>query len=122
MIIKIKKITFIISIPLTGLSKGKEFSVKVDDNATFVQALAMVDKFIFEHPGESIFPIYKEYIHNYLQLVWDPEKNEIYNDIGLSPYGPDEDAYIRRYMPLRDNIEFNLYPNSVIDIQPDSGC
>lgn len=45
MILNIKKITFKISIPLTGLSKGKEFSVKVDDDGTFVQALALVDKY-----------------------------------------------------------------------------
>lgn len=122
MFLNIKKITFKISIPLTGLAKGKNFTIEIEDNATFVQALAMVDKFILERPEESIFPIYKDYIHNYLQLVWNPEKNEIYDDIGLSPYGPDENGNMRRYMPLRDNIDFNLYPNSIIDIQPDSGC
>jgi len=121
-ITKIKKITFKISIPLSGLSEGKEFTVEVDDNATFVQALAMVDKYIFEHPQESIFPIFKDYIFNYLQLVWNPEKNVIYDDIGLMPYGPDKEGNPRNFMPLRDNINFNLYPNSVIDIQPDSGC
>ncbi len=121
-ITKIKKITFKISIPLTGLSKGKEFTVEVDDNATFVQALAMVYKYIFEHPQDSIFPIFKDYIHNYLQLVWNPKQNEIYDDIGLMPYGPDEEGNPRNFMPLREDIDFNLYPNSIIDIQPDSGC
>ena len=122
MIINIKEITFKISIPLTGLSKGKEFNVNVEDDATFIQALAMVDKYVFDHPEESIFPIFKGYIHNYLQLIWNPEENVIYEDIGLSPYGPDRDGIMRRFMPLRDNIEFNLYRDSIIDIQPDSGC
>ena len=61
MIVNIKKIIFKISIPLSGLAKGKEFCIEVNDNATFVQALAMVDKFILEHPEESIFPIYKDF-------------------------------------------------------------
>ena len=38
------------------------------------------------------------------------------------PYGPDENGDLRKFMPLRDNIEFNLYPNSIIDLQPDPGC
>ena len=122
MILKIKKIAFKISIPLSGLSKGKDFIVNVEDDATFIQALAMVDKYVFDHPEESIFPIFEGYIHNYLQLIWNPEENVIYEDIGLSPYGPDKNGIMRRFMPLRDNIEFNLYPDSVIDIQPDAGC
>ncbi|HUW89226.1 MAG TPA: hypothetical protein VMV43_01765 [Candidatus Nanopelagicaceae bacterium] len=119
---KIKKITFKISIPLTGLAKGKNFTIELNDDANIVQGLAMIDNYIFEHPEESIFPIFKNYIHNYLQLVWNPEINKIYEDIGLSAYGPDEHGNLRKFMPLRDDIEFNLYPNSVIDIQPDSGC
>ena len=121
-IIKIKKITFKISLPLSGLSKGKDFVVFVKDNATFVEALAMVDKFIFEHPEESIFPIFNGYIHNYLQLFWDPEEHKIYDDVGMMPYGPDEDGNLRKFMALRDDIDFNLYADSVIDLQPDSGC
>ena len=57
-----------------------------------------------------------------MQLVWNPEINKIYEDIGLSAYGPDEHGNLRKFMPLREDIEFSLYPNSVIDIQPDSGC
>jgi len=92
------------------------------DNANIIEGLAKVDKYIFEHPEESIFPIFDDYIHNYLQLVWNPKINEIYEDIGLSAYGPDEEGILRRFMPLREDIEFSLYPNSVVDIQPDSGC
>ena len=38
------------------------------------------------------------------------------------PYAPDEEGNLRKFMPIRDNINFVLYPNSVIDLQPDSGC
>ena len=119
---KVKKITFKISIPLTGLAAGKNFTIKLNDDANVIQGLAMIDKYLLEYPDESIFPIFKNYIHNYLQLVWNPETNKIYEDIGLSAYGPDEYGNLRKFMPLREDIEFNLYPNSVIDIQPDSGC
>ncbi len=119
---QIKQITFKISLNLSGLSEGKTFTITVKDNATFPEALAMVDKYIEDHPEESIFPIFEGYIHNYLQLFWDPKNNEIYDDVGIFPYGPDENGLLRKYIPLRENITFNLYPNSVIDLQPDSGC
>ena len=120
--LKIKKITFKISLTLSGLSTGKTFIVSVKDSACFLDALAMVDKYIIDHPEESIFPIFDGYIQNYLQLFWDPQNNEIYDDVGLFPYGPDENGEYRNYMPLREDINFNLYPNSIIDLQPDSGC
>jgi hypothetical protein len=122
MVIIIKKVIFKISIPLKGLQEGKEFVVQAKDDATFVEALAMVDKQVLENPKDSIFPIYEGYIHNYLQLFWNIETNSIYEDVGIMPYGPDENGNLRKFMPLRDNIEFNLYPNSVIDLQPDPGC
>jgi len=120
--IEIKKIIFKISIPSSGLQQGKEFTIQVKDNANFVEALALVDKYIFENPNESIFPIFKGYIHNYLQLFWNPEENAIYDDIGIMPYSPDEEGNLTKFMPLRDDINFILYPDSVIDLQPDSGC
>ncbi len=120
--IKIKKITFKISLPIKGLQKGREYVVSVPDNATFVESLAMVDKFVAEHPSESIFPLYDGYIHNFIQLMWNPEENVIYDDVGVFPYGPDEEGLCRRFMPIKEDIDFNLYPDSVIDLQPDSGC
>lgn len=118
----IKKIKFKISIPIKGLQEGREFTVNVKDDATFVEALAMVDKLIYNNPKDSIFPIYEGYIYNYLQLFWNPEENAIYDDIGLMPYGPDADGNYRLFMPIRDDITFNLFPDSLIDLQPDSGC
>ncbi|MHA1723922.1 MAG: hypothetical protein ACTSXH_03660 [Promethearchaeota archaeon] len=118
----LKKITFNISFNLSGMSQGKTFIVNVKDDATFVEALAIVDKQDMEHPEKSIFPLFKGYIQNYLQLFWDPQENKIYDDVGLQAYGPDEEGNLRKFMPLRENIEFNLYPNSVIDLQPDPGC
>ena len=117
-----KKVTLKISLPLKGLQKGKEFLVNIKDDGTIIDAIAMADKYVIKHPEESIFPIYEGYIHNYMQLLINPEENKIYEDIGLMPYGPDEAGNMRRFMPLRENIDFNLYPDSIIDLQPDSGC
>lgn len=103
--------------PYTGLSQGKTFSIEIDDNATFHQALAMVDKYVIEHPEESIFPLFDGFIHNYLQLFWNPIENKIYDDCGIMPYGPE-----RKFMPILDNPNFILYPDSVIDLQLDPGC
>jgi len=121
-VVPIKKVTIKISIPLTGLEQGKTFNLELDDDADIIKALAKIDKYIHDHPRESIFPIYEDYIYYYLQLVWNPKKDKIYEDIGLYAYGPDENGNLRKFMPLRENIHFNLYPDSVIDIQPDSGC
>ncbi len=82
----------------------------------------MVDKYIYENPMDSIFPIYEGYIHNYLQLIVNPEENYIYDDVGISPYAPNDEGLLRRFNPIRDDFFFSLYPDSVIDIQQDFGC
>ena len=82
----------------------------------------MVDKQVVENPKDSIFPIYEGYIHNYLQLFINLEENSIYDDVGIYAYGPDENGLMRKFNPIRDNVEFNIYPDSVIQLQPDVGC
>ncbi|MGV9199804.1 MAG: hypothetical protein ACOC4M_13420, partial [Promethearchaeia archaeon] len=76
-----KKITFQIRMPIKGETTNREFIVEVADNATFVDALAEVDKYAMAHPEESHFSEDHNYIRSYLQLFWDPEENEIYSDI-----------------------------------------
>jgi hypothetical protein len=75
-----------------------------------------------EVPETSIFPINEGYIHNYLQLFINLEENTIYDDVGISAYGPDEQGNLRKFNPIRNNVEFNLYPDSIIQLQPDVGC
>jgi hypothetical protein len=57
-----------------------------------------------------------------MQLLVNVEEDKIYEDIGLMPYGPDEEGNLRKFMPLKEDINFNLYSDSIIDLQPDSGC
>ncbi len=82
----------------------------------------MVDKHIFEHPEESIFPIFDGYIHNYLQLFINIEEEYIYEDVGVSPYAPDEQGVMRKFNPIRDDLYFNLYHETKLDLQMDVGC
>ena len=96
--------------------------VRVEDGATIIEALAMVDKIVYEDPSESIFPLYDGYIHNYLQLFINLEDEQIYDDVGISAYGPDENGIMRKFNPVRNNINFSLYPDSLIHLQPDVGC
>ena len=118
----IKTINFDISIPIQGLQKGKKFTVQVDNDATIIEALALVDKIDCENHNESIFPLYDGLIHNYLQLFINLETEEVYDDVGISAYGPDENGLMRKFNPIRDDIHFILYPDSLIQLQPDVGC
>ena len=81
----------------------------------------MVDKQEIEDP-KCIFPINEGFIHNYLQLLVNIEEKYIYDDVGIYAYGPDENGLMRKFIPIRDNIEFNVYPDSEIQLQPDVGC
>jgi len=104
------------------MQKGKKYTVEIQDDASFLEALAMVDKQELENPEESIFPINEGYIHNYMQLLVNLEENHIYDDVGIYAYGPDEKGLSRKFNPIRENLEFNVYPDSKIQLQPDVGC
>ena len=82
----------------------------------------MVDKIERESSDDKIFPIHEGYIHNYLQLFVNLENESIYDDVGLSPYAPDEQGLYRKFNPIRDNINFNLIPDTIIELQQDVGC
>lgn len=82
----------------------------------------MVDKMELKNIKNPIFPINEGYIHNYMQLFVNFEINSIYEDVGIYAYAPDEKGLMRKFNPIRENIEFNIYPDSYIQLQPDVGC
>jgi len=112
-IIKIKKIklTVFAPDPEKKLSNGLEYNLIINDNGSIIDALSTLDKMVYENPEKSIFPIYKGLIHSYLQLIWDAEENAIYDDCAVNAYGPNKE-----FMPLHEDINFNLYPDSEITI------
>ena len=118
----VKKIKLKISIPIKGLQSGKEYDLEIKDNANFIEALALVDKIERESLENKIFPIHNGYIHNYLQLFVNLDEETIYDDVGLSPYAPDEQGLYRKFNPIRDEIKFNLFPDTIIELQQDVGC
>ena len=106
-----KKIKLTIFAPDEKLSKGIDFNLDMEDEATIIDVLSSLDKDYIENPEKTIFPLYKGLIHSYLQLIWDAEENTIYDDCGIDAYGPN-----RKFMPLRNDTEFKLYPDSNITI------
>jgi len=97
--------------PEKKLSNGIEYEPSIKDDGTVVDALQAIDNEIVEKPEKSIFPLYKGLIRCYLQLIWDPEINRIYEDCAVNAYGPNKE-----FMPLMEDIDFNLHPNSEITI------
>ncbi|MFO8017426.1 MAG: hypothetical protein R6U96_02225 [Promethearchaeia archaeon] len=118
----IKEIKFNISIPLSGLRKGNEFTVHVKDDASFLEALAIVDKQDKAHPEDSIFPIYEDYIYSYLQLFWDPRDNVLYEDCGISAYAPNEEGLLREFQPVAENPDYVIADGTYVYLEPDAGC
>jgi hypothetical protein len=117
-----KTINFEISLPMTGLQNGKRYTISIKDNASFLECLAMVDKVESANSENKIFPINDGYIHNYMQLIVNFDTNSIYEDVGIYAYAPDENGLMHKFNPIRDNIEFNVFPGSEIQLQPDVGC
>ena len=50
------------------------------------------------------------------------EDETVYDDVGLSPYAPDEKGLYRKFNPIRENINFCLFPDTIIELQQDVGC
>ncbi len=106
----VKKITFLLRIPENGVEKNREHIVEVKDDSTFVNALAMVDKKLFENPESSPFNE-SGYLRSYLQIFWDPETNKIYDNINLFAVGERGTM-----MPIRNNINYNLHNDCEISL------
>ena len=92
-------------------SKGVKYIHEMHDDGTIIDALSEIDRNMIEDSTKSVFPLFKGLIHSYLQLIWDAEENKIYDDCGVDAYGPNKE-----FMPLRNDINFNLIPNSNIII------
>ena len=82
----------------------------MSDDTVFSEALAMVDKLIFKRPEISPFGENHVYVRSYLQLFWDPEKNEIYDDINVFA------GSSKGFMPIQNSPNFILYDNSEISL------
>ena len=73
--------------------------------------MSTIDKETYENLEKSVFPMHRGLIYSYLQLIWDPQKNAIYEDCASNAYGPNKE-----FIALQDDTGFNLYPNSDITL------
>lgn len=97
--------------PEKELTNGVSYKVEIKDDGTIIDALATIDKKEFQNPEKSLFPMYKGLIRSYLQLIWDPQNNVIYEDCASNAYGPNKE-----FIPLQDDVDFNLYPDSDVTL------
>ena len=95
--------------PEKKLTQGANYIANINDEGTIIDALSAIDKQVYNDPDKKIFPIYKGLIHSFLQLIWDSEENSIYDDCAVNAYGPNKE-----FIPLQEDINFNLYPSSEI--------
>ena len=108
---QIKKVKLTIFGPEKELANGIEYEVSIEEEDSIIEALAAIDRQLLNNPKLSPFPLYKGLIKSYLQLIWDPQKNAIYEDCASNAYGPNKE-----FMPLLDDVNFNLFPNSDITL------
>ena len=111
MVKEIKKIKLIIIAPEKPLTGGVDYEVNIKDNGTIVDALSEIDRDMYQNPGKSIFPIYHGKIRSFLQLIWNPETNKIYEDNAANAYGPN-----REFMSIMNDADINLLPDSNITL------
>ena len=97
--------------PDKELNNGIDYEDSIKDDGTIVDLLGAIDKRLYKKQEKSYFPLFKGLIHSYLQLIWDPQNNVIYDDCAVNAYGPN-----REFIPLRENVNFNLYPDSQITL------
>lgn len=97
--------------PEKKLANGVGYEIELKDDGTIIDALATIDKEAIQNPEKSLFPMYKGLIQSYLQLIWDPQNDVIYEDCASNAYGPNKE-----FIPLQDDISFNIYPNSDITL------
>jgi hypothetical protein len=95
--------------------------VEISDNGDLIEAIAAFDRKFFDHSKEN--PISRQKIldereaKSLLHMLWNPRQNALYPNIGLEARGPQ-----MKWIPLKDNMDLTLPPDSSIIITVDAGC
>ena len=89
-------------------------TVFVDDDADIVKVIAAADE-KFTGINKARFPI--ENLSSFLQLVWDLEKWNFFEDVGVEGRSPEG-----KWLRIRADPSLNLPPLSDIKLTPDAGC
>ena len=89
--------------------------LSVEDNADVIDILAAGDREFFKMLGDKPFPI--DVFKNLLQLIYNPETDEFYSDIGVEARDKD-----KNWIPIVKDLSANIPDNSFIYLTPDAGC
>ena len=95
--------------------------VEISDTGDLIEAIAGFDRRFFqsstENPAGRKKLLEEREVQSLLHLVWNPQQNAIYPNIGLEARGPQ-----MRWLPLKEDLEQVLPPDSSITITIDAGC
>ncbi len=96
-------------------------TVEISDTGDLIEAVAAFDRKFFQSSKENSIGrkklLEEREVQSLLHLVWNPQQNSLYPNIGLEARGPQ-----MNWLPLKENLEQVLPPDSSITITIDAGC
>jgi hypothetical protein len=97
---------------------------ELPDDATIIDLLIGLDREYWEKmrgipTSVRKLHFYDERIQFLLQLLWDPETQRFYDDVGIDTWTDPPDD---RGIPIESNWQVVLPPNSRIVLTPNAGC
>ncbi len=87
----------------------------VDDNANVIDIIATADQELTKILGNRPFPI--DIFKNLLQLLYNPETDEFYGDVGVEARDQE-----KKWLPIVKDLSINIPDKSFIYLTPDAGC
>lgn len=95
--------------------------MEISDTGDLMEAVAAFDRKFFQsskgNPIGRKKVLADREVQSLLQLVWNPKQNTLYPNIGLEARGPQ-----MNWLPLKENMDQALPPDSSITITIDGGC
>ncbi len=96
-------------------------TVEISDTGDLIEAIAAFDRKFFEQSMTNLAGRKKvldgREARSILHLLWNPQQNALYPNMGLEARGPQ-----MNWLPLKENLEQVLPPDSSITITIDAGC
>ena len=89
--------------------------LSVEENADVIDIIAAGDRELTKLLGDKPFPI--DIFKNLLHLLYNPESDEFYGDIGVEARDPD-----KNWIPIVNDLSIKVPEKSFIYLTPDAGC
>jgi len=104
----------ILNTEIMSIKKDSMF-LSVENDASVIDILAAGDNELKKLLGDKPFPI--DIFKNLLHLLYNPESNEFYEDIGVEARDQD-----KNWLPIVKDLSINIPDKSFIYLTPDAGC